>query len=1053
MLLGSISSSRDGHSDCIFRDTIGNVLTESIVSTNTVVTPSSDTLQSRSNSTSSSNLPRTSSLAVSTGTASTTLAGGTSNISFDGSSSVSPEVTAWPSSIFPIGTLSTGSIDASSRPASSFTTTYSADSAFMTTASPTGTLAPGTYIFGGTAFRAVVGGNTVTYTSDGQFLTSTSGGITTTFTSGGITTTVFGPEPTGDVPVPVAEAVIGQCPTYDDRLLTTADVDFVSYIVTCGRTYNGTVISTLARRTISIRAESDDCTDQCLDISGCTAFSYTQDRCIFYSEINAVLVSADPAFSAVRLFDGAEQIVLPNGNSTTSAAQSTTLLPSTSSAQQISVEISSQSFVSITGFGTSESIASMSRSSISVNSTASAVQSATPLSSTASAHTGVEYSLSPVLSQSFSSTTGTSETTASLSGSSTPSTSGALSTVFLSTSSGIRVSTMSDTSLSSATSGTSAVSGAMSTLEATSASSPSNPPTLSSASPSAPSKAPATNTISAPSSGLSSVSYSGTSASSDISTSSSLSATDPTLSTSSSATSTLLLSLASSDLPSADSTQPISTSIIFASSTEAKKTSTVTSDTTTASSPSSAASSSSGNASSTPTMISLTSTIVTTSSTNSPATISYATDPFTTTSLTTTSPTAPSTTMTSTSTGRMSTSSSSSSAPPSSTRTSSCADRSTFSASDGSQYIVLCDQDASDPNYSSSTGRSNFQGINPVQAADFAACINRCSSQGTDCSGVTWNASTQQCDLKGSMARQYNDLSPAPGFDSAVRSSGPDGVAGRSRLLTNGDFSTGSLNPWVVTTQESASLSLAQNSASILITNGIGNLGIGQDMTVNGGAAFYVTASLSISGFANFASGSCSMDLITDGQDITYEWRADLPQTMYHASGHINDFGTIFLLQMSCRLQSGSTVGNITIVADDISFYTYPRAVGASPIVPEPVISNAYYDFANPGTQLITIRRLREDVQYTASATLQVNGPDSDSGNSCTVFMAFEIDGGTQQFFVQEFTTSDTVPLEVQGRLAQDSSAFSIQFVCSTTEGAAAPGVLAVREFDLRIDA
>ncbi|KJX95529.1 hypothetical protein TI39_contig4106g00007 [Zymoseptoria brevis] len=551
----------------------------------------------------------------------------------------------------------------------------------MTTASPTGTLAPGIYIFGGTAFRAVVGGNTVTYTSDGQFLISTSGGITTTFTSGGITTTVFGPEPTGDVPVPVAEAVIGQCPTYDDRLLTTAGVDFVSYIVTCGRTYNGTVISTLARRTIWVRAESDDCTDHCLGISGCTAFSYTQDQCIFYSEINAVLVSANPAFSAVRLFNGAEQIVLPNENSTTSAAPSTTLLPSASSVQQISAEFSSQSFVSITGFGTSESSTSMSGRSISVNSTVSA------------------------------------------------------------------------------------------------------------------------------------------------------------------------------------------------------------------------------------------------------------------------------------------------------------------------------------------------------------------------------------CELKGSMARQYNDLSPTLGFDSAVRSSGPDGVAGRSPLITNGDFSTGSLNPWVVSTQESASLSLAQNSASILITNGIGNLGMWQEMTVGGGAAFYVTASLSISGFANFASGSCSMDLITDGQDITFEWWAGLPQTTYHASGHINDFGTFLLLQLSCRLQSGSTVGNITIVADDISFYTYPRAIGASPIVSEPVISNAYYDFANPGTQLITIRRLREDVRYIASATLQVNGPDSDSGTTCTVLMAFEIDGGTQQFFVQEFPTNDAFSLDVQGRLGQDSSAFSIQFVCSTPDGAPVSGVLAVREFDLRIDA
>lgn len=109
-------------------------------------------------------------------------------------------------------------------------------------------------------------------------------------------------------------------------------------------------------------------------------------------------------------------------------------------------------------------------------------------------------------------------------------------------------------------------------------------------------------------------------------------------------------------------------------------------------------------------------------------------------------------------------------------------DAETHTNDDGSQFIVVCDQDY--------VG-NNIDGINPVAAADFSSCIDYCMYQGTACVGVSW-VDEANCFLK-------NKMTPSPNLGSvvysAVRVTGPVLGPASSQLIDDGDFA-GGLSRW-----------------------------------------------------------------------------------------------------------------------------------------------------------------------------------------------------------------------------------------------------------------
>jgi hypothetical protein len=171
---------------------------------------------------------------------------------------------------------------------------------------------------------------------------------------------------------------------------------------------------------------------------------------------------------------------------------------------------------------------------------------------------------------------------------------------------------------------------------------------------------------------------------------------------------------------------------------------------------------------------------------------------------------------------------------------------------------------------------------------------------------------------------------------------------------------------------------------------------------------------------------------------------------MFYSSGHIAGSSTYLLLQLSCSIDSDSTTGTVTMAVDDVAFYTYPSAVGAAPITPDPIVSNGVYSFASPGTQFVSIRNLRQYSRIYAIGNMQVTVPAS---TTCTVAFTFSNLAGNQPFYSQSFSASGTFPLSGQGQLEQESSRFSIQFSCTAASGQAGTGTLAITRFYLWIDA
>ncbi len=87
--------------------------------------------------------------------------------------------------------------------------------------------------------------------------------------------TMTGAPPQQTSSEPVAKAVIGMCPSYNGRIYSPLQGSY--WVISCGQVYNGTIISTSARRALLARVTSQDSTKQCEAMSGCVEYSYTDD--------------------------------------------------------------------------------------------------------------------------------------------------------------------------------------------------------------------------------------------------------------------------------------------------------------------------------------------------------------------------------------------------------------------------------------------------------------------------------------------------------------------------------------------------------------------------------------------------------------------------------------------------------------------------------------------------------------------------------------------------------------------------------------------------------
>ena len=136
-------------------------------------------------------------------------------------------------------------------------------------------------------------------------------------------------------------------------------------------------------------------------------------------------------------------------------------------------------------------------------------------------------------------------------------------------------------------------------------------------------------------------------------------------------------------------------------------------------------------------------------------------------------------------------------------------DGTTYTETDGSEYMIVCDTDFA----TDSSGAGNDVAItnNPNTVATFGECVDLCMNQGTICTGVTWLASTGECRMKTTMqASTGSTLSLGYEVDSAIRMSGPTSGGAPQQLLVNGDFNTGVLTPWTATpAQDGATFSIA----------------------------------------------------------------------------------------------------------------------------------------------------------------------------------------------------------------------------------------------------
>ncbi len=148
--------------------------------------------------------------------------------------------------------------------------------------------------------------------------------------------------------------------------------------------------------------------------------------------------------------------------------------------------------------------------------------------------------------------------------------------------------------------------------------------------------------------------------------------------------------------------------------------------------------------------------------------------------------------LSSTSTVSMTSSSSSSIQPVRTGPSCPSADGTTFTETDGSEFLILCNSD-----YSPFIGEYSPDMPQSPQAADsLVSCMDLCTNNGTLCMGVVWQAANNQCNLQTSMAVAQPGRSRSGYVASALRQSGPASGGVPQQVISNGEFSGPGLTPW-----------------------------------------------------------------------------------------------------------------------------------------------------------------------------------------------------------------------------------------------------------------
>lgn len=369
--------------------------------------------------------------------------------------------------------------------------------------------------------------------------------------------------------------------------------------------------------------------------------------------------------------------------------------------------------------------------------------------------------------------------------------------------------------------------------------------------------------------------------------------------------------------------------------------------------------------------------------------------------------------------------------------------------------MVLCGQDYSGT--SGDGGSANIYGINPVSARDLSACVNACTSQGTACVGITWEASSSQCVLKRTMFPQEQTIAVA-GIDSVVRIfAGTDsGAVASTSQFDNGGFDSGALSPWVIQYTDEASVVVTNKSAYVPsiwsqepITNNapsvisasssFGSLTLLQNLrvpvTAASGLAYYMTFSIGTSGFTG-DGGAIGIALNTYGFGAIF-FTANQPQTKVYLSGRLTseDVSIVYLPHQFYE-------ANGIITLDDISLVTYEQKAGLDPIPSPPVVSNASYSFTDVAVIEYSIPQLERRQLFTLTANARISLADG----ATTCWLAIGFNPPEQQIVYETFTTNRLAVISVSSFLFDPTTSYSFEFNCQGVAGS----VLTISEFTLR---
>lgn len=264
----------------------------------------------------------------------------------------------------------------------------------------------------------------------------------------------------------------------------------------------------------------------------------------------------------------------------------------------------------------------------------------------------------------------------------------------------------------------------------------------------------------------------------------------------------------------------------------------------------------------------------------------------------------------------------------------------TYTGRDGSTYLIVTAQV-----YESLT----IPGIPAFLAVSLAVCIDFCTLQGTQCQGVSWRPDTQQCRLKANMIPTGNTTYPSVG---AIRMS--SSLAISAEVLVNGAFAAGMASWTTFTTGVTDLVVRLLNLVLGILGGGVGCIarlpGLGgllntllsplelvlvQTVNVAAGYSFFLQADLIIVN-ANFNTDASCWIYFRSENEVLWSGLYDRTSTAstIYGSGTLAAVATRFQAAAQCN---GTT--DLTVTFDNLSWKTYPRAIGISPINLQPMFA------------------------------------------------------------------------------------------------------------------